>query len=64
LPVDQQLRFDSELGMVKYQVLAALSEAPERTMRMSSLAVLSNASLSLGCRCSRALKGGLGAPRA
>jgi DNA-binding MarR family transcriptional regulator len=44
--IDQQLRRDSDLGMVEYQVLAMLSEAPERTMRMSSLAVLTNASLS------------------
>jgi DNA-binding MarR family transcriptional regulator len=32
--------------MVEYQVLAMLSGAPERTMRMSSLAELTNASLS------------------
>jgi DNA-binding MarR family transcriptional regulator len=44
--IDQQLRRDSNLGMVEYQVLAALSQVPERTMRMSSLAVLTNASLS------------------
>jgi DNA-binding MarR family transcriptional regulator len=44
--IDQQLRRDSGMGMVEYQVLAVLSEAPERTMRMSSLAVLTNASLS------------------
>jgi hypothetical protein len=44
--IDQQLRLDSGLGMVEYQVLAVLSEAPQRTMRMSSLAVLTNASLS------------------
>ena len=44
--IDQRLRRDSDLGMVEYQVLAVLSEAPESTMRMSSLAVLTNASLS------------------
>jgi DNA-binding MarR family transcriptional regulator len=44
--IDQQLRRDSDLGTVEYQVLAVLAEAPERTMRMSSLAVLTNASLS------------------
>jgi DNA-binding MarR family transcriptional regulator len=44
--IDQQLRRDSNLGMVEYQVLARLSGSPERTMRMSSLAVLTNASLS------------------
>ena len=44
--VDQQLQRDSNMGMVEYQVLAMLSEVPERTMRMSSLAVVTNASLS------------------
>jgi len=44
--IDQQLRRDSNLGMVEYQVLAMLAESPERTMRMSSLAEVTNASLS------------------
>ncbi len=44
--IDQQLRRDSNLTMVEYQVLAMLSNAPERTMRMSSLAEVTNASLS------------------
>jgi DNA-binding MarR family transcriptional regulator len=44
--IDQQLRRDSNLGMVEYQVLAMLSESPERRMRMSSLAEVTNASLS------------------
>jgi DNA-binding MarR family transcriptional regulator len=44
--IDQQLRRDSDLGMVEYQVLAMLSDSPERTMRMSSLAEVTNASLS------------------
>ena len=44
--IDQQLRRDSGLGMVEYQVLAMLSESPQRTMRMSSLAAVTNASLS------------------
>ena len=44
--IDQQLQRDSNLGMVEYQVLAMLSERPERTMRMSSLAEVTNASLS------------------
>ncbi|MGD0556744.1 MAG: MarR family transcriptional regulator [Streptosporangiaceae bacterium] len=44
--IDQQLRRDSDLGMVEYQVLAMLSKSPERTLRMSSLAELTNASLS------------------
>jgi DNA-binding MarR family transcriptional regulator len=44
--IDQQLRRDSNLGMVEYQVLARLSNSPERTLRMSSLADFTNASLS------------------
>ena len=44
--IDQQLRRDSDLGMVEYQVLAMLAESPGRTMRMSSLAEVTNASLS------------------
>jgi DNA-binding MarR family transcriptional regulator len=44
--VDQQLRRDCGLSMVEYQVLAMLSESPGRTMRMSSLAEVTNASLS------------------
>lgn len=44
--VDQQLQRDSGLAMVEYQVLAMLSQNPLRTMRMSSLAEVTNASLS------------------
>ena len=44
--IDQQLRRDSKLRMVEYQVLAMLSETPDRTMRMSELAEVTNASLS------------------
>jgi DNA-binding MarR family transcriptional regulator len=44
--IDQQLRRDSDLSMVEYQVMARLSESPERTLRMSLLADLGNASLS------------------
>ena len=44
--IDQQLQRDSGLRMVEYQVLAMLSENPTRTMRMSSLADVTNASLS------------------
>jgi DNA-binding MarR family transcriptional regulator len=44
--IDQQLRRDSDLGMVEYQVLAMLSGSPQQAMRMSSLAALTNASLS------------------
>jgi len=44
--IDQQLRRDSNLGILEYQVLAMLSTSPGRTMRMSSLAEVTNASLS------------------
>jgi DNA-binding MarR family transcriptional regulator len=44
--IDQQLQRDSNLAMVEYQVLAMLSERHQRTMRMSSLAELTNTSLS------------------
>jgi DNA-binding MarR family transcriptional regulator len=44
--IDQQLQRDSNLAMVEYQVLAMLSERDRRTMRMSSLAELTNTSLS------------------
>ena len=44
--IDQQLRRDSNLGMVEYQVMARLSRQPERTMRMSGLAEFANSSLS------------------
>ena len=44
--IDQQLQRDAKLGMVEYQVLAMLSKSPGRTLRMSSLTVMTNASLS------------------
>jgi DNA-binding MarR family transcriptional regulator len=44
--IDQQLQRHSNLGIVEYQVLAMLSDSPERRMRMSSLAEVTNASLS------------------
>ncbi len=44
--IDQQLQRDGGLKMVEYQVLAMLSERPDRTMRMSALAEVTNASLS------------------
>jgi DNA-binding MarR family transcriptional regulator len=44
--IDQQLRRDCDLGLVEYQVLAMLSNRPDRTLRMSSLARLTNVSLS------------------
>jgi DNA-binding MarR family transcriptional regulator len=55
--IDQQLQRDSNLGMVEYQVLAMLSESPRRTMRMSSLAELTNASLSRLSRVVKRLEG-------
>jgi DNA-binding MarR family transcriptional regulator len=44
--IDQQLRRDSNLSMVEYQVLGRLSGQPARTLRMSLLADRCNASLS------------------
>ncbi len=44
--IDQQLRRDSNLSMVEYQVMARLSQSPDRTLRMSLLADLANSSLS------------------
>jgi DNA-binding MarR family transcriptional regulator len=44
--VDQQLQHDSNLSLIEYQVLAMLSESPDRTRRMSDLAEKTNASLS------------------
>lgn len=44
--LDAQLQRDAGLSHFEYQVLAALSEAPGRTLRMSELAVLAEGSLS------------------
>jgi DNA-binding MarR family transcriptional regulator len=44
--IDQQLQRDAKLGMVDYQVMAMLSESADRTMRLSTLAEVTNASLS------------------
>jgi DNA-binding MarR family transcriptional regulator len=44
--IDAQLQRDADLGMVEYMVLAILSEAPNRTMRMSELAEHISSSLS------------------
>ena len=52
-----QLQHDSKLGMVEYQVLAMLSESPEQTRRMSSLAKVTNASLSRLSRVVKRLEG-------
>jgi DNA-binding MarR family transcriptional regulator len=43
--LDSQLRRDADLSHFEYFVLAMLSEAPERTLRMTSLAARTNATL-------------------
>jgi DNA-binding MarR family transcriptional regulator len=43
--LDAQLQRDAGMSHFEYGVLAALSEAPERTLRMSSLAMLADGSL-------------------
>ena len=55
--IDQQLERDSNLTMVEYQVLAMLSNRPERTMRLSALADVTNASLSRLSRVVTRLEG-------
>ena len=44
--LEAQLQRDSQLSYIEYYALAGLSEQPDRTMRMSELAVLTNAELS------------------
>lgn len=44
--LDAQLQRDAGISHFEYQVLAALSEAPDRTLRMSVLAILAEGSLS------------------
>lgn len=44
--LDAQLQRDAGLSHFEYQVLAGLSEAPGRTLRMSELALFANGSLS------------------
>jgi DNA-binding MarR family transcriptional regulator len=44
--LDAELQREAGLSFFTYLVLAGLSEAPERTLRMSDLAVLTNGSLS------------------
>ena len=44
--IDTQLQRDAELSMVEYMTLAMLSEAPDRTLRMSTLAERTSSSLS------------------
>lgn len=43
--LDQQLRRDAGISHFEYQVLAVLSEAPDRTMRMTALASSTEGSL-------------------
>src|SRR4051794_25587679 len=43
--LDSQLRRDADLSHFEYFVLAMLSEAPERTLRMTALAARTNATL-------------------
>jgi DNA-binding MarR family transcriptional regulator len=43
--LDAQLQRDAGISHFEYQVLAVLSEAPQRTMRMSALAQLTEGSL-------------------
>jgi len=43
--LDSQLRRDADLSHFDYFTLAMLSEAPERTLRMTALAELTNATL-------------------
>jgi len=42
--LDQQLQRDAELSLFEYMVLAMLSEAPDRTLRMNDLAALTSSS--------------------
>ena len=44
--LDAQLQRDAGISHFEYQVLAGLSESPDRSLRMSDLAVLANGSLS------------------
>lgn len=44
--LDAQLQRDAKLSLFSYLVLAGLSDAPDRTLRMSTLAALANGSLS------------------
>ena len=41
-----QLQCDSQLSFIEYYVLAALSDQPDHTLRMSQLAILANSELS------------------
>jgi DNA-binding MarR family transcriptional regulator len=43
--LDSQLRHDAQLSHFEYYALAMLSEAPQHTLRMTALAMLTNATL-------------------
>jgi DNA-binding MarR family transcriptional regulator len=43
--LDSQLRRDAELSHFEYLALAMLSEAPERTLRMTALSAVTNSTL-------------------
>jgi DNA-binding MarR family transcriptional regulator len=43
--LDSQLRRDAQLSHFEYYALAMLSEAPQQTLRMTALAMLTNATL-------------------
>src|SRR3954451_13980485 len=43
--LDSQLRRDADLSHFEYFLLAMISDAPERTLRMTALAVRTNATL-------------------
>ena len=44
--LESQLERDADLSFIEYHALARLSEEPTRTLRMSTLAAVTNASLS------------------
>lgn len=54
--LETQLRRDSKLSLFGYFVLAALSEAPNRTLAMSHLALLASGSLSRASHAVSALE--------
>ena len=44
--LDAQLKQDAGINVFEYSVMAALSESPDRSLRMSTLAVFAQGSLS------------------
>ena len=55
--IDAELERQAQLSFFEYTVLAMLSEQPDRTLRMSSLAKLANGSLSRLSHVARRLEG-------